>query len=53
MFVATPNKMEGEGNSDLLTHLKTAEEKEKTNIDLDRSSIVRRIGESMFGCQPP
>lgn len=47
VFVATPNKMEGEGNSDLLTHLKTAEEKEKTNIDLDRSLFVINWADSI------
>lgn len=47
VFVATPNKMEGAGNSALLSHLKTAEEKDKTSIDLDRSLFVINWADSI------
>lgn len=41
VFVAAPGKLEGEGNSALLSCLKAAEEKDsKTSIDLDRSLFV-------------
>jgi GTPase Era involved in 16S rRNA processing len=41
VFVAAPNKTEGEGNNALLTYLKEAEEKDtKTSIDLGRSLFV-------------
>lgn len=47
VFVATPNKMEGEGNNALLSRLKTVEEKEKTSIDLDRSLFVINWADSI------
>lgn len=41
IFVASPNKLEGEGNHALLSYLKEAEQKGgKTTIDLDRSLFV-------------
>ena len=41
VFVAAPNKTEGEGNSALLSYLKAAGKKDsKTSIDLDRSLFV-------------
>lgn len=41
IFVAAPDKIEGEGNSSLLSYLKNAESKGgKTTIDIDRSLFV-------------
>jgi len=41
IFVAAPNKMEGEGNNALLNYIKEAENKDsKTSIDIGRSLFV-------------
>jgi len=41
IFVATPDKIEGEGNNALLSYLKNAEKKDKkTSIDIARSLFV-------------
>lgn len=48
VFVAAPNKTEGEGNNALLNYLKKAEEKDsKTSIDIGRSLFVINWADSI------
>lgn len=52
VFVAAPNKMEGKGNKDLMSYLKSAEEKDsKTSIDLDRSLFVINFADIIINPQ--
>lgn len=47
IFVAAPNKLEGEGNSALLSYLKAAEENQsRTTIDIGRSLFVINFADS-------
>jgi hypothetical protein len=48
IFVAAPNKLEGEGNNSLLNYLKEAEKKDsKTSIDIDRSLFVINFADTI------
>ncbi|MDR1882975.1 MAG: dynamin family protein [Prevotella sp.] len=48
VFVAAPNKTEGEGNNALLSYLKNAEQKDsKTSIDIGRSLFVINLADSI------
>ena len=48
VFVAAPNKTEGEGNNSLLNYLKEAEKKDsKTSIDIGRSLFVVNWADSI------
>lgn len=48
VFVAAPNKTEGEGNNALLSYLKEAEQKDsKTSIDIGRSLFVINWADSI------
>jgi GTPase Era involved in 16S rRNA processing len=48
IFVAAPNRMEGEGNNALLNYLKEAEKKDiKTSIDIGRSLFVINWADSI------